>query len=100
MTQPWLNEAITVTLDEDGTPTHFVWCGQRHSVVKIIRRWELDTDWWRPDGAVYRLYLAVLTDRHLLCVICHDQSILRIPLWERDSEENLHEQWRLLRLYD
>lgn len=85
MTQPWLDEAITVTLDDDGSPSCFMWRAQRHEIAQILKRWELDADWWRADGYVYRLYLAVLTDRKLLCVIYHD---------------HLRAQWRLLRLYD
>jgi len=85
MTQPWLNEAIAVMLDDDGIPIQFVWREQRHGIARILQRWELETDWWRADGGIYRLYLAVLTDRKLLCVIYHD---------------HLHAQWRLLRLYD
>lgn len=85
MTQPWLDEPITVTLNSDGTPTQFIWKEQRHIIELVLKRWELETDWWRADGCIHRLYLAVITDRQLVCVIYHDHR--------RDV-------WRLLRLYD
>lgn len=85
MTLTWMDgEPIVVTLDAAGKPMHFIWEEQRHVVHQVVQRWELETEWWRPDP-IRRLYLAVFTDRKMLCVICHDL---------------LRGEWRLIRLYD
>lgn len=86
MTHPWFDgEPITIVVDDGGIPTEFVWQEQRHLVDKVLQKWELETDWWRAEGCIRRLYLAVFTDHRMVCVIYHDL---------------LREEWRLLRLYD
>ena len=85
MTQLWkAGEPIVVTVDDSGTPTHFVWEEQRHTVYQILQQWELETDWWQSTS-IRRQCFAIFTDRKLFCVIYHDL---------------LRSEWRLLRLYD
>ncbi len=86
MTHLWpTGQPITVTLDDRGSPTHFMWQEQRHVVAQIVQRWEIDLEWWRTEGRIWRDYLALITGDKLLCVIYYDR---------------LQEEWRLLRLYD
>jgi hypothetical protein len=86
MTQLWpTGQPITMTVDNDGAPIHFVWQEQRHLVHQVIQRWELDLEWWRMEGRIWRDYLALITADNLLCVIYYDR---------------LGEQWLLVRVYD
>lgn len=54
------------------TPAYFTWRGRTHRLVQVHQRWQVDTDWWRPEGRVWRSYLAVTTTSGLLCVIYQD----------------------------
>lgn len=86
MTQLWAaGQPIVVTLDGLGVPTEFVWQGQRHVIRQIVQRWQVDTEWWRGEGRIWRDYLALITADNLFCVIYHDRLL---------------EEWRLIRLYD
>lgn len=86
MTHLWpTGQSITVFVDDDGIPTYFIWQEQRHAVSQIVQQWEMDLEWWRAEGRIWRKYLALITSDHLFCVIYYDR---------------LCEEWRLLRLYD
>ena len=86
MTQLWpAGQAITVAVDQRGEPTYFVWQEQRHSIRRIVQRWQVDAEWWRAEGRVWRDYVALITGDNLFCVIYYDR---------------LCEEWRLARLYD
>jgi hypothetical protein len=86
MTQLWpAGQLITVAVDSSGTPVHFVWQEQRHAIGQIVQRWEIDLEWWRTEGRVWRDYLALITGDNLFCVIYYDR---------------LRDEWRLMRLYD
>jgi hypothetical protein len=76
---------ITVAVDEDGVVSHFVWQEQQHRVERIVQRWQIDTEWWRGEGRIWREYLALITGDKLFCVIYYDR---------------LCDEWRLIRLYD
>jgi hypothetical protein len=86
MTQLWpTGQPINVTINDDGEPVCFVWQEQRHVITQIIQRWEIDLEWWRTEGRIWRDYLALITGDNLFCVIYYDR---------------LCQEWRLLRLYD
>ena len=86
MTQLWsAGQPITVMVDTHGDPTAFVWQEQHHAVHRIVQRWQVDVEWWRAEGRIWRDYLALITGDKLFCVIYHDR---------------LGEEWRLTRLYD
>jgi hypothetical protein len=73
MSRLWPDGApITVTLDRQGHPTAFVWCGRTHLVAQVRQRWQVDTDWWGEAGRVWRVYVAVTTASGLLCVLYQD----------------------------
>ncbi|MFN8469474.1 MAG: hypothetical protein U0X20_28225 [Caldilineaceae bacterium] len=38
-------------------------------LVRAPQHWQVDTDWWHPDGGVHREYWAVTTSGGLLCVV-------------------------------
>jgi hypothetical protein len=71
--------------DAEGCPLRFFWQGRRHQVQQVVQRWQVDSDWWSPEGRIWRDYSAVVTGDGLLCVIFYDHL--------------LHE-WRLTRVYD
>jgi hypothetical protein len=86
MTELWAaGQLITVRVDDQGLPIHFVWQEQTYHIEEIVQAWQLDTEWWRTEGRVWRDYVVAMTTDHLLCVIYHDA---------------LSEEWRLLRFYD
>lgn len=86
MTQLWpTGQPITVVVDGHGVPMHFVWQEQRHLVRRILQRWEVDLEWWRVEGRIWRAYLALITADNLLCVIYYD---------------HIAANWQLVRLYD
>jgi hypothetical protein len=86
MTHLWIDEPITVSVNDKGEPTEFVWQGKRHLVKKLLKApWELGADWWRAGGGIERRYLLVFTDRGMICVIYQDQ---------------LGGEWRFRRRYD
>ena len=86
MTHLWpAGQPITVTADAEGQPTAFVWQEQRHTVARIVQRWEVDGEWWHVEGRIWRDYVALITHDHLFCVLYHDR---------------LAAEWRLVRLYD
>ncbi len=86
MTRLWPGgEPVQVGLDEAGRPGYFVWQGRVHRVQTIHQRWVVDTDWWSPEGRVWREYLALVTQDGLLCVLYHDR---------------LTGGWRLAKVYD
>ena len=76
---------VAVTTDPHGNPVAFTWQGRRHHLVGVVQRWQVDVDWWTPQGRSWREYMAVLTADHLLCVLYLDLSTA---------------EWRLVRLYD
>ena len=86
MTQLWpAGQPIVVTVDGHGIPVEFVWQEQRHPIRAIVQQWQVDLEWWRAEGRIWRDYLALITSNNLFCVIYYDR---------------LHEEWRLTRLYD
>ena len=58
--------------DGQGRPVRFTWHGQTHRLAQIHQRWQVDVDWWRSEGRVWRVYLAVTTVGSLLCVVYQD----------------------------
>ena len=86
MTQLWpAGQPITVAVDDHGLPLYFVWQEHQHTVRQIVQRWEIDAEWWRAEGRIWRNYLALITRDNLFCVIYYDRLL---------------EAWRLIRLYD
>ena len=65
------NPALAVEMDTDswGRPTRFTLYGRQHKLVQALQHWQVDTDWWHPDGGVHREYWAVTTSGGLLCVV-------------------------------
>jgi hypothetical protein len=53
-------------------PDGFVWRGMAHRITSIGNRWQVRTRWWEGDGAVWRVYFKVTTDRGLLCELYRD----------------------------
>ena len=73
MTRLWPEgESIEVDTDEEGRPVGFTWQGQSYRLHQIQQRWQVDNDWWREEGRIWRDYLAVTTTTGLLCVIYRD----------------------------
>ena len=73
MTLLWpQGEAIAVETDGLGRPLRFVWQQRPHGVVRIIQHWQVDLEWWRAEGRIWRTYTAVITSDGLLCVIYLD----------------------------
>ena len=86
MTQLWpAGQPINVVVDTHGVPTVFVWQTQRHTIHQVIQGWDVDLDWWQPEGRIWRTYHALITHNNLLCVIYFD---------------HLTATWQLVRLYD
>ncbi len=74
-----------VTVDPLGKPLHFIWQEQLHTIQKIVQRWQVDVEWWRAEGRIWREYLALITTHNLFCVIYRDLLV---------------DEWRLVRVYD
>lgn len=74
MTRLFLDESIRCTLDDSGRPLHFQWHGRRHVVERVVQQWQVDTDWWAPDGRVHRDYWAAITAEGVLLVFFLDHS--------------------------
>ena len=86
MTRLWPDGTeIAVVVDGQGQPTLFDWQGRRYRLQRIQQRWQIDSDWWRETGRVWRTYLAVTTENGLFCVIYYDM---------------LAQTWYLEKLYD
>jgi hypothetical protein len=65
-------EPISMQTDAQGNPVRFTWRGSVHKLAQVQQRWQVDTDWWRPEGRIWRAYLAVTTTDGLFCVIYQD----------------------------
>jgi hypothetical protein len=78
-------EPIVVQLNEHEQPARFTWRGRAYRPVRIHQQWEVDADWWRAEGRIWRSYLALTTSDGLLCVIY------------QDLEKNT---WYLAKVYD
>ncbi|MCL4861740.1 MAG: hypothetical protein KJZ93_20145 [Caldilineaceae bacterium] len=73
MTYLWADgEPIRMESDSQGRPQRFYWQGRTHRLTHIRKRWQVQTDWWSDEGAVWRDYLAVATAEGLLCVLYQD----------------------------
>jgi len=78
-------EPIQMQTDADGRPLRFVWRERPYRLAQIQQRWQVDADWWREAGRIWRDYVAVTTTDGLLCVLYQDL---------------LTENWFLSKLYD
>lgn len=85
MTRLFLDQYITVKVNDVGKPLSFVWHGEKYTVERVIQRWEVDTGWWETSGRIWRAYFALITVNQMLCVIYHDLEL---------------NEWRMNRLYD
>jgi hypothetical protein len=86
MTILWsTGHTIDVTPAAQGTPAEFVWQGRTYAVAQIVQRWQIDSEWWRGEGRIWRDYFVLITQDNLFCVIYFDR---------------IREDWRLVRLYD
>jgi hypothetical protein len=57
MTHTWPDgEPIHVTADRHDCPQRFVWQNGTHRVQAIHQRWQVDANWWREEGPVWRNY--------------------------------------------
>ena len=65
-------EPISVQTNTHDQPVRFTWHERVYRLARIHQRWEVDVDWWRAEGRVWRSYLAVTTTDGLLCVIYQD----------------------------
>lgn len=84
MTRLWPDGVLVQVLDNSmGEPERITWQGRRHTVVEVLRRWRVKSDWWRE--AVWRDYFKLTTETGLLLIIYHDLK---------------SEQWYIQRLYD
>jgi hypothetical protein len=78
-------EPIAMQTNAQAQPVRFTWRERTYRLARVQQRWEVDVDWWRTEGRVWRAYLAVTTTDGLLCVIYQDL--------EKQS-------WFLAKLYD
>jgi hypothetical protein len=86
MTHLWAEgQSITVLLDEHSRPLHFTWLGRQYTCQQIVQQWQVDLEWWREPGRIWRDYLALITVDGLFCVLYHDRLV---------------DEWRLVRVYD
>ena len=86
MTRLWLQGVpLHVVVNDQARPMRFVWEGQPHTISRIIKQWEVDTDWWEASGRIWRTYYATCTEDGLLCVFYRDL---------------LSSEWFLSKLYD
>jgi hypothetical protein len=67
-------EPLAVLASVDGLPGRFTWQGCSHRVAQVQQQWRVDADWWRAEGAVRRMYYAVITTSGLLCVLYQDSE--------------------------
>jgi hypothetical protein len=65
-------EPIAVQTNAQDQPVRFTWRARTYRLAQVHQRWEVDVDWWRPEGRIWRAYLAVTTTGGLLCVIYQD----------------------------
>lgn len=72
-------------VDTQGVPVSFGWQGQAHAVERLVKRWEVETDWWSEEGESRRLFVTVITRTGMLCVLFFDF---------------VTSEWRMSRLYD
>jgi len=71
MTRFWGDgETISMQVDADGTPLHFVWRGQTYRVQAVAKRWRVDDEWWREH--VQREYFKLVTVAGLLVIVFQD----------------------------
>lgn len=63
---------IDMHTDSQGRPVYFDLNDRRHKLAKVLQHWQVDTDWWTPEGRVHRDYWAVTTVKGMLCVIFCD----------------------------
>lgn len=75
--------AVPVHAGRKGHVHAFYWQGRWHPVRALVRRWRVDTGWWRHR--VWREYWLLITRTGLLAVIYQDLQTGR---------------WYLLRVYD
>jgi hypothetical protein len=86
MTRLWSEgEPIQMETNSDGSPVRFGWRSRTYRLQRIQQQWQVDSDWWSPEGRVWRNYYALLTTDGLLCVVYNDL---------------LHQEWRIARVYD
>ena len=78
-------EPIRMQVDGEGRPVIFYWQGRRHRLARIHQRWQIDTDWWRAEGRIWRAYFAVTTVTGIFCVIFQDLLL---------------DKWFLAKIYD
>ncbi len=74
---------IDVYADESGVPGSFTWRGRKHTVAKIIRRWQIDEQWWRER--ICREYFKLATNNRMLVIVYQDL---------------VSSKWHLQRLFD
>ena len=73
MTRLWTEgEPIEVEADSEGRPVRFRWRNRLYRLQRVQQRWQVDSDWWSPEGRVWRDYAAVVTGDGLLCVLYYD----------------------------
>ena len=86
MTRLWI-QGMLVRVEQDprGCVRAFTWNGETHPVVKVVQRWQVDSDWWTEQGRVHRDYQALTTTDGLLCVLYFDFQ---------------DERWYVSKLYD
>lgn len=84
MTRLWPEgDPIKVLLSQEQNPEFFYWQGQQHQVLEIVKKWRIQTDWWRKP--IWRDYFKMITHSGLLVVVYHDLQTTT---------------WYLQRLYD
>ena len=84
MTRFW-PEGLPIQVEPDaaGLPWYLRWQGRDHPVRHIVRRWRVDTRWWREP--VRREYISLITTTGLWLLIYRDLDT---------------GQWCVQRLYD
>lgn len=65
-------EPIGVQTNTNDQPVRFTWRERVYRLTQIHQRWEVNADWWRAEGRIWRSYFAVTTTDGLLCVIYQD----------------------------
>ena len=65
--------AIQVRTNSLQQPVAFQMDGRNHVVDRVIKQWEVDTDWWHAEGRAWRRQYAVITrEENLFCVLSRD----------------------------